>query len=190
MNCKDIMSKNLEVLSEKDSIARAAALMADAGIGFLPVCDKHWKAIGVVTDRDLVTRALAKGVDTTSTSAALVMSSPALTIRLDADLRLAEELMAAERKSRLVVTNADGTVAGVISIADIIEHAPNREGLKTIKAVLWREALGPRGGAARGERLLKDQGAGPQLPAADLPHTRDSVFAGGHRDVGTKEFPS
>jgi len=184
MNCKDIMSKNLEVLSEKDSIARAAALMADAGIGFLPVCDKHWKAIGVVTDRDLVTRALAKGVDTTSTSAALVMSSPALTIRLDADL------MAAERKSRLVVTNADGTVAGVISIADIIEHAPGREGLKTIKAVLWREALGPRGGAAPGARLLKDQGAGPQLPAADLPHTRDSVFAGGHRDVGTKEFPS
>jgi CBS domain-containing protein len=190
MKCKDIMSKNLEVLSEKDSIARAAALMAEAGIGFLPVCDAHRKAIGVVTDRDLVTRGLAKRVDADSTSAALVMTSPALTIRLDADLRLAEELMAAERKARLIVTNVDGTVAGVVSIADVIEHAPNREALKTLRAVLWREALGPRGGAEPGARLLKDQPRGPEMAEADLPHTRDSVFGGGHRDVGTKEFPS
>jgi CBS domain-containing protein len=190
MKCKDIMSSNLEVLTERDSIARAAALMAEAGVGFLPVCDARGKAIGVVTDRDLVTRGLARGVDAGSTSAALVMTSPAITCRADADLRLAEELMSGERKSRLVVTNADGTVAGVVSIADVIEHAPNREALKTLRAVLWREALGPRGGAARGEQLLKDQRPGPHVPEADLPHTRESVFAGGHRDVGTKEFPS
>jgi CBS domain-containing protein len=190
MKCKDIMSTNLEVLSEKDSIARAAARMTEAGVGFLPVCDARGKVIGVVTDRDLVTRGMAKAIDAVTTSAALIMSAPAVTCRADADLRLAEELMAGERKARIVVTNADGTVAGVISIADIIEHAPNREALQTLKAVLWREALGPRGGAARGAPLLKDEAASPQMPAADLPHTRESVFGGGHRDVGTKEFPT
>src|SRR5690242_11314605 len=50
MKCADIMSKNLEWLNEKDTIRQAAAIMADAGVGFLPICDKWKKVIGVVTD--------------------------------------------------------------------------------------------------------------------------------------------
>ena len=63
MKCADIMSKNLEWLNEKDTVRQAAAVMADAGIGFLPICDKWKKVVGVVTDRDLATRGLAKKVD-------------------------------------------------------------------------------------------------------------------------------
>src|SRR5258707_11474033 len=101
MKCSDIMSRNLETLSESDTIARAAGLMADAGVGFLPVCGSNRKVIGVVTDRDLVTRGLARGIDPETTSAAMIMTTPAITCLADADLRRAEELMAGERTERL-----------------------------------------------------------------------------------------
>ena len=190
MKCADIMSKNLEWLNDKDTVQQAAAIMADAGIGFLPICDKWKKVVGVVTDRDLTTRALAKKVAPDKTSAAMVMSSPAITCLETADVREAELLMAEERKSRIVITDAEGKLAGVLSIADLIEHAPGRESLKTVRAVLWREALGPRGGATRADPLLKDDPAVHNLPPeSDDVKVRPTVFTGGHRDVGTKEFP-
>jgi CBS domain-containing protein len=73
MKCSDIMDKNVEWLTEKDSIRKAATVMAEAGVGFLPICDAEKRVIGVVTDRDLTTRALAKKIDPDTTSAALVV---------------------------------------------------------------------------------------------------------------------
>ena len=118
MKCADIMSKNLEWLNEKDTVRQAAAVMADAGVGFLPICDKWKKVVGVITDRDLATRGLAKKVDPDETSAALIMSSPVVTCLETADVRDAEALMANERKSRLVITDAEGVVVGILSLAD------------------------------------------------------------------------
>jgi CBS-domain-containing membrane protein len=190
MKCADIMSKNLEWLNEKDTVQQAAALMADAGVGFLPICDKWKKVIGVVTDRDLTTRALAKRVAPDKTTAALLMSSPAITCLETADVREAEQLMVEERKSRIVITDEEGQLAGVLSLVDLIEHAPGRETLKTARAVLWREALGPRGGATRADKLLQDDPTVRKLPhGSDDTEARPTVFTGGHRNVDTKEFP-
>jgi CBS domain-containing protein len=188
MRCRDIMSKRLETLSEKDSIARAAIAMKEAQVGFLPICGTDQKVIGVVTDRDLVTRGLAKGLDPRTTSAAMIMTAPAITCLADTELRAAEELMVSERLSRLVVTNGDGTIAGVLSVVDLVEHAPHREALTTLKSVLRREALGPRGGAPRGQRLLKDYPLAAEVPETE--RTTEPVFTGGNHNLGTKEFPS
>jgi CBS domain-containing protein len=190
MKCNEIMSKNLEWLTETDTILKAATVMAEAGIGFLPICDARRRVIGVVTDRDLTTRALAKKVAPETTSAAMVMTSPAITCLETSDLRDAEALMATERKSRLVITDEQGRLAGVISLADVVEHARKNEVLKTIRAVLWREALGPRGGATKGTPLLQDD---PVARAQPIPEdgatVGETVFEGGHWDSGTKEFP-
>jgi CBS-domain-containing membrane protein len=190
MKCTDIMSRNLEWLTEKDSVLKAATVMAEAGIGFLPICDAHQRVIGVVTDRDLATRALAKNVAPATTSATLVMSSPAITCRDSADIREAEQLMAEERKARLVITDADGKLAGVLSLVDLIERAGARQSLATVQAVLWREALGPRGGAAKGTPLLKDDpiARSQPIPSDDV-EVRPTVFTGGHRNIDTKVFP-
>jgi CBS domain-containing protein len=174
MKCSDIMNRNLEWLSETDSVLKAATVMAEASVGFLPICDARRRVIGVVTDRDLTTRALAKKVAPETTSAALVMSSPAITCLETMDVRDAEQLMVEECKARLVVTDADGKLAGVLSLADLVEKAPGRRSTETLRAILWREAIGPRGGAARGAPLLKDQGV-PGLIAARRPQTRASV---------------
>jgi CBS-domain-containing membrane protein len=190
MKCADIMSKDLEWLNEKDTVRQAAERMAEAGIGFLPICDKWKKVIGVVTDRDLTTRVLAKKIDPEKTSAALVMTSPAITLLETADVRDAEELLTKERKARLAIVDTDGKLTGVLSLADLVEHASGRESLKTVRAVLWREALGPRGGATRADPLLKDDpGIRKLQPASDDVTVRPSIFGGGRRGTDTKEFP-
>ena len=191
MKCADIMSVNLEWLSEGATIENAAALMAEAGVGFLPICDINQRVIGVVTDRDLTVRALAKKVAPRSTTAALVMSSPAITCLTTADIAEAEQLMAKERKSRLVITDADGRLAGVLTLVDLIEKAPTRQAVATLRAVLWRDALGPRGGASPGETLLKDDQEALALPPpSDEIKPHGTVFTGGHRSLANlKEFP-
>lgn len=190
MKCEEIMSQNLEWLNEHDTVLKAAAIMAEAGVGFLPICDARKRVIGVVTDRDLTVRALARRVTPETTSAALIMSAPPITCLATADVRDAEALMVEEQKARLVITDADGMLVGVLSLADLVEHAPGRDSLRTVRAVMWREALGPRGGAVRGEPLLKDDPAVQELPREpDDAVVRPSVFTGGHRSSDTKEFP-
>jgi CBS domain-containing protein len=190
MKCSEVMNKNVETLNEQDSVQKAALVMAETGVGFLPICDARMHVIGVVTDRDLTTRALAKKIAPETTSAALIMTSPALTCLATADVREAEELMAKERKARLIIVNADGRLAGVLSLADLVEHAPGRQTLQTVSAVLWRDALGPRGGAARNQPLLKDDPVACSLPVpSDDLKVRPSVFTGGNRNTNTKEFP-
>ncbi len=190
MKCGDIISRNLEWLTETDSVLKAATVMAEAGVGFLPICDAHQRVIGVVTDRDLTTRALAKKVAPETTSAALVMSSPAITCLETTDIRDAEQLMVEERKARLVVTDADGKLAGILSLADLVEKAAGRKTVETLRAILWREALGPRAGALKGDPLLKDDPIAQNQP--DTFHelkANPTVFTGGHRVTDTKEFP-
>ena len=136
MKCSDIMNKNVEWLTEKDSVRKAATVMAETGVGFLPICDAEQRVIGVVTDRDLTTRVLAKKLDADTTAAALVMSSPALTFLETAQVSEAEALMASERKARLVIIDAEEKLTGVLDLADIVESAPGRQSLQTVRAII------------------------------------------------------
>lgn len=189
MQCKDLMTSNLEWLTEKSTIAAAAKTMADTGLGFLPVCDARMRVIGVLTDRDVTVRSVAPGIDAEGTTAAMVMTSPAITCLASADLGEAERLMAQERKSRIPVVDHDGALVGIISLADLVEHAPRGQVWKTLQAVLWREALGARGGAPAGQPLLKDDPLARAQPVPDEAHPDVTVFIGGTHTVGTKEFP-
>ncbi len=186
MRCREIATENIESLPENASVADAAKLMAVTGLGFLPICDADHKVLGVVTDRDLVVKSMARGLDPGATPISTVMSRPPLVCFIDGDLGMAERMMAEEQKSRLVLVDQNGTLAGVLTIADIAERAPKREALRTLQAVLWREALGPRGGAP------SDQG--PFLTpepetTGDHARTQETVFTGGHRNDGYTEFP-
>jgi CBS domain-containing protein len=191
MRCKDIMSTNLEWLLESATVQQAAAQMAEQGVGFLPICDAAGQPLGVVTDRDLAIRAIAKSIDPQRTTVTRIMTSPVVTCLADSDISEAEQLMAEEQKARLVIVEKDGRTVGVLSLADLLEHAPQKQALATARAVLWREALGPRGGAAPGDPLLTNDPVAHQQAIADskaMP-VRESVVTGGHRSGSMKEFP-
>jgi len=188
MRCREIATENVESLPENASVADAAKLMAVTGLGFLPVCDTQRRVLGVVTDRDLVVQSMARGLDPGLTPITCVMSRPPVNCFVDGDLGMAERIMAEEQKSRLVLVDQNGAFAGVLSIADIAERAPKREALRTLQAVLWREALGPRGGAPRDQEPFLTPEPEPTGDRAHA-HAHDTVFTGGRHGGGYTEFP-
>ena len=99
------------------TIRDAAKLMESAGVGTLVVVDGD-DLVGIVTDRDLVRRALAPGLDPTARVDA-VMSMPVETVDADADLHDTVRSFESRGTRRLVVTEG-GRFVGIISVDDLV----------------------------------------------------------------------
>ncbi len=116
--CRDVMKQEPVVCHPSDSCHRAAQLMASQNIGFLPVIDRQRRMIGVITDRDIVVRGLARHGDG-QTPVERVMTREVVSCKAMDDLSRAEKLMAEHRKSRIPVIDDFGECVGVISLSDI-----------------------------------------------------------------------
>src|SRR5262245_55669947 len=114
MRCDQIMKRNVECVSPRDSAQSAAIRMRDTNVGFLPVCDDTKKVIGTVTDRDLTLRVIADGRAVTSPIEG-VMTREVVACRPEDDLIRAQELMARSQKSRIMCLDGAGKLVGVIS---------------------------------------------------------------------------
>jgi len=92
VNVSDIMTKNPESAQVTDSIMNIASMMRDIDVGFMPILDGNI-LIGVVTDRDIVIRAVADGMDIENTSVGEIMSSDLHVVSPDTDLDEAAHIM-------------------------------------------------------------------------------------------------
>ena len=101
------------------TIRDAAAIMEQSGIGSLAVVDDG-QLVGIVTDRDLVRRGLARGLPSDSRVDGL-MTSPVITIDADDDLHKAFALFRANAVRRLAVVR-DGRFVGTVSIDDLLVY--------------------------------------------------------------------
>jgi CBS domain-containing protein len=138
MKCKDIMKSDVECVPPEASIHRAAAVMRDANVGFLPVCNESMQVMGTVTDRDLVIRGLAEGrADTTPVRD--LMTRHLVACNPDDELDHARELMASHQKSRIVCVNRNGRLEGVISLSDLAQLGETT-GIETLREVASRES--------------------------------------------------
>lgn len=124
MNVSEVMSGDVACLECKDTLQTAAARMAEINVGSLPVTD-NGKLVGVVTDRDIVTRAVASGAgpDTAIESA---MTGDVVTIAPNASVDEASRLMSDKQIRRLYVVDGDA-IAGVVSLGDLALDAPSSE---------------------------------------------------------------
>lgn len=103
--------------------------MVECDCGEIPVVDSYEnkKPIGVITDRDIVCRTLAKGIDPFNQSAESVMTQPAKCVTSDADTDQIIELMERFQFRRVPVIDDDGSVCGMISLADLALHLSEEE---------------------------------------------------------------
>lgn len=119
MKIKEIMTPNVEVVRPEDSLQNAARKMRDRDIGFLPVLEGD-QLVGVVTDRDLVMRCIAEGMNSEAVLGRGIATSPAIYCYSDEDVEDAAQLMNRHRIRRLVILNRnDNRLAGVISLGDL-----------------------------------------------------------------------
>lgn len=139
MRCEDLMKRDVISVGPDDTVQLAAKRMRDGNVGFLPVCEGSGRVLGTVTDRDIAIRAAA---DDRLPSACLVrevMTSELVSCRAADDLSRAERLMGSRKKSRLLVTDGDGLLQGVLSLSDIAQFEGARRTGATIREVSSRE---------------------------------------------------
>ncbi len=100
----------------------AAQFMAEFVIGDVLVCDPETnRVIGICTDRDLLVAVTAKNLEPNSVDVGDICSADPITVALETDLQEAIELMKVHGLRRLPVVHPDGTPAGVISVADLVD---------------------------------------------------------------------
>lgn len=118
------MSSPVIGASAVTTIRDAAEQMRAHGVGSLPIMQDH-KVIGIVTDRDIVTRALAaQGIALgPDAKVASIMSHGVITCRADQDATEAAVLMGERQVRRLVVIERADAPVGILSLGDIAEHA-------------------------------------------------------------------
>jgi CBS domain-containing protein len=113
----DIMSASPRTVATSATAAEAARLMREHDVGSLPVVHND-RVVGVVSDRDLVVRVIATGLDPDTTPIVEVASDAPVTVEASADLDEALHLMAQHQVRRLPVVEDDRLV-GVIAQADV-----------------------------------------------------------------------
>ena len=116
MNIRDVMTPNPRSVGPDDSIQNAARIMRDEDTGVVPVVE-NGRAVGVVTDRDIVVRAVADGGEMNRPvrdicTGAVVAASP------DMSTREAAQLMSEHQVRRLPVVENDRLI-GIVSIGDL-----------------------------------------------------------------------
>jgi CBS domain-containing protein len=140
MQCRDVMRTPI-TCRPTTSAAECARIMAARQIGILPIVDDYARLIGVVTDRDLALRVLGEDRPP-ETSVSSVMTTGVVTCGPLDSLRFAARRLTDSKKSRIVVTDEDNKVLGVISLSDLGQlEDPTRVG-RVLRAVTEREATG------------------------------------------------
>ena len=133
-HCREIMTTNVTSVTTTAPIREAAAMMRDGDIGSLPVVE-NGRLVGIVTDRDIVVRAIAQGADA-STSISAAMTADVCSVRPDDFVFEAIRLMADKKVRRIPVVSDDGKLAGIIAMADIaLEVEDEREIAETLEEI-------------------------------------------------------
>ncbi len=115
MHIRDVMTPNPRYVSPDDSIQSAAQIMRDADTGVVPVCD-NGRTVGIVTDRDIVVRAIAEGQ--TGGTVRDIATHDVISASPDMSTREAAELMSDHQVRRLPVVDGDRLV-GIVSLGDL-----------------------------------------------------------------------
>ena len=124
----DIMSKDVTVIREDETVREAAERLAKDDIGVLPICDEQKQIRGVLTDRDIVVHVVARGMDPATTRARDMEQGELITLRPDDSIQHACDLMAQYKVRRLPVVD-NGRIVGMVSQADVAKSvSPEQAG--------------------------------------------------------------
>ena len=120
MTAGDICTRSVRTVSPGATVREATRRMKEHDVGCLVAVDRAGPVEGVVTDRDIVLRVVAEGLDPDTTPVSRVMSRGMIGIAADVPVERAMEVMAEQEVRRLVVTDDEGELVGVLSLDDVL----------------------------------------------------------------------
>ena len=124
MRAQDLMTMSPACVTPDDEVRKVAQIMDDNDCGCLPVVDAgdNRRVVGVITDRDIAIRGVAKGKGPNSKVAEL-MTHDALCCLPDDEIAAVERVMTEKQVRRVVIVDDDGYCVGIVSQADIARAA-------------------------------------------------------------------
>ncbi|MPZ28012.1 MAG: CBS domain-containing protein [Micromonosporaceae bacterium] len=120
-SAREIMHQGVECIKEDETLAAAAGRMRELQVGALPICGSDERLHGILTDRDIVVRAIAEGRDPQTTTARELAQGTPIWVEADADLDQAMQMMTDHKIRRLPVLEQHRLV-GMISEADVARN--------------------------------------------------------------------
>lgn len=138
MTAGERMTRYVVRISYDESAFRAAELMRKNRVGVLPVV-QGGKVVGVITDRDIVTRCVAGGRSPRDTIVDRIMSRPAVCVESSAPLPDALALMAESKVKRLPVLK-DGALVGMLCLSDAAPTASEALLSETYRSVFSKDS--------------------------------------------------
>jgi len=148
MKARDIMSSGTECVSVNDTLESAARRMAKEGVGSMPICGDDDRLKGMLTDRDIVVRAIARGKDVARTLVSELAEGKPVTIGADDSVRETLATMERAQVRRLPVIDGHRLV-GIISAADIARQLSPRKSGKLLQEISKPRRRGPVSQVAR-----------------------------------------
>ncbi len=132
--CREIMTANVQTATRAMTLREVARLMRDGDMGAMPVVE-NGKLVGIVTDRDIVVRAIAEGKNADA-PVGDVMTTEIFSVKPDDFVFEAIRLMGDKQIRRIPVTSETGELAGIIAMADIaLEMEDEREIAETLEEI-------------------------------------------------------
>jgi len=132
---KEIMTPSPQCCSAETLLNEVANLMVEADCGEIPVTDSSNRLVGVITDRDIVCRVVAKGKNPSGVTAGECMTQPAVVVKEDTTLDEVMNVMEKNQIRRVPVVDASGACCGIISQADVARCGNEKETGELVREV-------------------------------------------------------
>ena len=123
---RDVMTKNPQTVTGKDTIIAAARIMRDSDTGVVPVVEDR-KIIGLITDRDIVVRMVAEARNANDVKVNELMTKQVRSVKEDTPVNEVLNLMSSASIRRVPVVNDRDELIGIVSIGDIATET-NKDG--------------------------------------------------------------
>jgi CBS domain-containing protein len=137
MKTKDLMTPDPACCTPETSLQQVAAMMVEHDCGCIPVVESQasLKPVGVVTDRDICLRTVARGRNPLTLTAGDCMSSPVITVSPEMSVKECCQMMEDNQIRRVLVVDEAGACRGIIAQADVARHASKQQTAEVVREV-------------------------------------------------------
>jgi CBS domain-containing protein len=133
MRAGEVMTRDVVTVRPDTSVREAARMMKKLNVGALPVCDGQ-RLMGMLTDRDIVVRATADGMQPDTTLVLAVMTEEVCSCFEDDSVEKIERAMAERQIRRVPVVDSENRLVGIVALGDLADdRVPETE--KTLRSI-------------------------------------------------------
>ncbi len=132
---RDIMTPDPACCTKDTPLQEVARQMLEQDCGAIPVVDEETRPVGIVTDRDITVRCVARGINPLESTAGDCMSEGCISVSEDASLEECIEKMEDSQVRRVLVLDGEGCLCGIVSQADIALNAPEVTAAEVLEEV-------------------------------------------------------